>query len=378
MTAEQPPQAPPPPPPPPVYRAPMTMPPPRQRSSAWRWGCGFAIAALLLLMMLGGFLLLALMDVSGVMEDIAPSKGRIVVIHIDGMIVAGQSGFSMLGGAATGSDDIVHEIERAAADRDVKGILLRINSPGGSAAGSQEIYDAVRRARESRNGEFVVVASMADVAASGGYYVAAGANAIFADSATMTGSIGAIAMHEDMSGLFEKIGIKPEVIKSGELKDMLNPMSPMSDEARQIVQTLVQEVRDQFVQAVADGRDNLDRAAVEALADGRVYTGQQAVENGLVDEIGGLREALDQAGELTGLGPSPATKEYGEPSLLRWLLSSSGTLAGRQPVAQPHVAATGGMLYDDLAARLVGQASGAVSSLEAAGVSQPKPPAGDM
>ena len=355
----------------------MAAPQPRQRSSAWRWGCGFAIAAVLLLLMLGVFLLLALMGVSGVMEDIAPGKGRIVVVRIDGMIVAGQSGFSMFGGAATGSDDIVHEIERAAADRDVKGVLLRINSPGGSAAGSQEIYDAVRRARESRNGEFVVVASMADVAASGGYYVAAGANAIFADSATMTGSIGAIAMHEDMSGLFEKIGIKPEVIKSGELKDMLNPMSPMSDEAREIVQRVVQEVRDQFVQAVTDGRDNLDRAAVEALADGRIYTGQQAVENGLVDEIGGLREALDRAGDLTGLGPSPATKEYGEPSLLRWLLSSS-SLAKRQPTAQPHVAATGGLLYDDLAARLVGQAAGAVSSLEAAGVTQPKPPAGEM
>lgn len=375
MTAEQPPQVPP--PPPPVYRAPMAAPPPRQRSSAWRWGCGFAIAAVLLLLMLGVFLLVAFMGVSGVMEDIAPGKGRIVVVHIDGMIVAGQSGFSMLGGAATGSDDIVHEIERAAADGDVKGVLLRINSPGGSAAGSQEIYDAVWRARESRNGEFVVVASMADVAASGGYYVAAGADAIFADSATMTGSIGAIAMHEDMSGLFEKIGVKPEVIKSGELKDMLNPMSPMSDEAREIVQRLVQEVRDQFVQAVTDGRDNLDRAAVEALADGRIYTGQQAVENGLVDEIGGLREALDRAGELTGLGASPATKEYGEPSLLRWLLSS-GTLAKRQPAAQPHVATTGGLLYDDLAARLAGQVPGAVSSLEAAGVSQPKPPAGEM
>lgn len=380
MTAEQPPQAPPPPsppPPPPVYRAPTAIAPPRQRSSAWRWGCGFAIAAVLLLLMLGVFLLLALMGVPGVMEDIAPGKGRIVIVRIDGMIVAGQSGFSMFGGAATGSDDIVHEIERAAADRDVKGILLRINSPGGSAAGSQEIYDAVWRARESRNGEFVVVASMADVAASGGYYVAAGANAIFADSATMTGSIGAIAMHEDMSGLFEKIGIKPEVIKSGAMKDMLNPMSPMSDEARQIVQTVVAEVHDQFVQAVADGRDNLDRPAVEALADGRIYTGQQAVENGLVDEIGGLREALDRAGELTGLGTGPATKEYGEPSLLRWLLSS-GTLAKRQPAAQPHVAATGGLLYDDLAARLVGHASGALSSLEAAGVSQPKPPAGEM
>jgi len=335
-----------------------------------------AIAAVLLLFMVGLFMLLALMGVGGVMEELAPSGGKIAVVQIDGMIVAGQSGFSMLGGAATGSDDVVREIERAVADRDVKGIVLRINSPGGSAAGSQEIYNAVREARRARGGTFVVVASMADVAASGGYYVCAGADAIFADEATVTGSIGAIAMHEDMSGLFEKIGIKPEVIKSGELKDMFNPLTPMTDEARKVVEALVAEVHDQFVQAVADGRENLDREAVEALADGRIYTGQQAAENGLIDEIGGLREALDRAGELAGLGPRPRTKEYGEPSLLRWLLSSSSI--SRRQAAQPRVVATGGLLYNDLAARLVGQAAGAAASLQAAGMTRPESPAGEM
>jgi len=353
-------------------------PPPTQRSSAWRWGCGLAIAGILLVLMLGLFILLLMaMGLSGGLEELAPGGGRIALIRIEGMIVAGQSGFSMFGGEATGSDDIVHQIEAAVDDHDVKGIVLRINSPGGSAAGSQEVYEAVRKARQAREGSFIVVASMADVAASGGYYVAAAADAILADKATITGSIGAIAMHEDMSGLFEKIGIKPEVIKSGELKDMLNPMAPMSDEAREVVERLVEQVHEQFVQAVADGRENLDLEIVEVLADGRIYTGQQALENGLVDEIGGFREALDRAGKLAGIGPDPRIKEYGEPSLLRWLLSSS-SVTRRRVAAQPHVAATGGLLYDDLAARLVGQVGGSMAPLGAAGMNRHGSPAGEM
>ena len=373
MTAELPPQ-----PPPPSYH-PSAVPAPRpQRSSAWRWGCGFAIAGILLALMLGLFILLLMaMGVSGGLGELAPGGGRIALIRIDGMIVAGQSGFSMFGGAATGSDDVVHRIETAVADQDVKGILLRINSPGGSAAGSQEIYQAVRDAREARGGSFVVVASMADVAASGGYYVAAPADAILADKATVTGSIGAIAMHEDMSGLFEKIGIKAEFIKSGELKDMLNPMSPMSDEARRVVETLVEQVHEQFVQAVADGREDLDLEAVKALADGRIYTGQQAVENGLVDEIGGFRQALDKAGELAGIGPNPRIKEYGEPSLLRYLLSSS-SITRRRVAVQPQMTATGGILYDELAARLVGQAARSMAPLGPAGMNRQRSPAGEM
>ncbi len=377
MTGELPPQPPPPPPPPP-YRAPMPAPPRAERSSAWRWGCGLLIAGILLVLMVGLFMLvLVAMGLSGGIEEFAPGAGRIALIRIDGMIVAGQSGFSMFGGAATGSDDVVDQIDAAVADRDVKGILLRINSPGGSAAGSQEIYQAIRDARESGDGSFVVVASMADVAASGGYYVAAAADSIMADEATMTGSIGAIAMHEDMSGLFEKIGIKPEVIKSGELKDMLNPMAPMSDEARQVVQTLVEQVHEQFIQAVAEGRENLDLELVRLLADGRIYTGQQAVDNGLVDEIGGFREALAAAGELAGIGPKPRIKEYGEPSLLRWLFSG-GSMAGRRAVAQPQVGAIGGLLYDELAAQLVGQAGGSIASLGPGGVNRHGSPAGEM
>ncbi len=158
---------------------------------------------------------------------------------------------------------------------------------------------------------------------------------------------------------------------------MLNPMAPMSDEARQVVQTLVEQVHEQFIQAVAEGRENLDLELVRLLADGRIYTGQQAVDNGLVDEIGGFREALAAAGELAGIGPKPRIKEYGEPSLLRWLFSG-GSMAGRRAVAQPQVGAIGGLLYDELAAQLVGQAGGSIASLGPGGVNRHGSPAGEM
>jgi protease-4 len=302
--------------------------------------------------MIGAFLvLLAVMSATGGMEDITAGGERIALIRIDGMIVAGQSGFSFLGGAATGSDDVVRQIERATEDSEVKGILLRINSPGGSAAGSQEIYRAVQRARTSRKEPLVVVASMADVAASGGYYVAAAADRIFADPATLTGSIGAIAMHQDMSGLLSKIGVKSEVIKSGDLKDMLHPAAPLTDEARAVVRTLVEQVHEQFIQDVIEGRQ-MEEETVRQLADGCIYSGQQAKENGLVDELGGMQAALEEAGELAGIKGKPRLKEERPPTLLRWLMESSSSSA-RRPIA-----VTGGLLYDDFAAQLAQGALG--------------------
>ena len=315
---------------------------PRRRSPAWQWGCGLGLAGCLLAVMLGIFVLLAtIMTTLGGLQGLEPAGEHVALIRIEGLLVAGQSGFSVLGGTATGSDEIVDQIEQAIEDDDVEAILLRINSPGGSAAGAQEIYAAINRAKEA---EKVVVASMADVAASGGYYVAAPADVIFADPATITGSIGAIAVHQDMSGLFDKIGIEPEVIKSGKLKDMFQPTEPLTPEAREVVTALINQVFDQFVTAVANCR-GMDKQAVLALADGRIYTGQQAAENGLIDHLGGLHEALMKAGERAGIEGKPEMKEYGAPSLLRWLLGGS-TAQRRQP------ALTGGLLYDDVAARL--------------------------
>ena len=302
--------------------------------------------------MLGILLVLvAIMGTFGGVDGLDAGGERIALIRIDGMIVAGESGFSMFGGAATGSDDVVDQIDKAIEDENVKGILLRINSPGGSAAGSQEIYNAIQRARKAGK---AVVGSMADVAASGGYYVAAPCDAIFADPATLTGSIGAIAVHQDLSGLFGKVGIDTEIIKSGELKDMFQPVGPLSPEARDVVTALIDQVFSQFVDHVAEGRE-MDRAAVLALADGRIYTGQQAKGNGLVDELGGLHEALLEAGQLAGISGRPQLKEYGPPSIIQWLFG------GTASVRQREVAVTGGLLYDDFAARLARGAVGSTS-----------------
>ena len=301
------------------------------------------LAGFLLLMMMGALLLLwAAVESAGGMEEWAAGGERVAVIRIEGMIMSGQGGFSFLGGPMSGSDDIVGEIERATEDDDVKAILVRVNSPGGSAAACHEIYQALQRTRTAGK---VVVASMADVAASGGYYVAAPADAVYADPATLTGSIGVIVSHQDMSGLLTKIGVKSEVVKSGELKDMLSPTRPLDEKQRAVIEALVAEVYEQFVADVVAGRE-MEKEEVIALADGRIYTGSQAKENGLVDELGGFHDALMEAGRLTGIEGKPGIKEYRAPSLLDWMLRGTSTRA-------PRMAVTGGLLYDDFAARLV-------------------------
>ncbi len=359
MTAETPenrppeevrPPAPPPPPPPPAPPA-WQAPRPPARSSGWKWGCGFAAAGCLLIILIGFLIIWGIAVASGGAtgrRSMLSGTGPILLIPVDGVIVAGQSSFSLLSGGTVGSDDIVKQIETAMDDGTIKAILLRVNSPGGSAAGSQEIYSAVGRARKKG---LKVVVSMADVAASGGYYISANADRIFADPATMTGSIGVIAAHEDFSGLLGKVGVKMETIKSGQFKDMLSPTRPITPQERQLVQTMIMDVYDQFVTAVAQGR-HMDEATVRQIGDGRVYLGTQAKDVGLVDEIGGLHEALAAAAKMVGYKGKPTYREYGPSGILRKLLGA-GTMSG----AAQHSAVTvsGGLLYDDLAARLVAQ-----------------------
>jgi protease IV len=290
--------------------------------------------------------LVGVMGITGEFGKTTSSGDGVAVIYIEGEIVSGPSDSSPFGNAAAGSDDIIQQIEKAAEDNSAKAILLRVNSPGGSAAASQEIYNAVIRAKKS--GKPVIV-SMADVAASGGYYVSCPADVIFANPSTMTGSIGVITMHEDLSGLLGKIGVRVETIKSGKLKDMMQPTGPISDEARQVITGVIMEVYDQFVSDVVKGR-KMDRAKVLALADGRIYTGQQAKKNGLIDELGGMQEALAEAGKRGKLKGKPEIKEYGRTNLLKDLFGVR--------LSQPHrpVAVTGTLLYDWVAAQLVGGA----------------------
>jgi protease-4 len=351
---EEHPPAPPPPPatPPPAPPAPPAWQPPRAqaRSSGWKWGCGFGAVGCLLVILIG-FLIVWAVAVAGSgmsRRGMLSGTGPILLIPVDGVIVAGESSFSLLAGGVVGSDDVVRQIEAAMDDDSIEAILLRVNSPGGSAAGSQEIYSAVGRARKKG---LKVVVSMADVAASGGYYISANADRIFADPATMTGSIGVIAEHEDLSGLLGKVGVKVNTIKSGQFKDMLSPTRAITPEERQLVQQMVMQIYGQFVAAVAKGR-HMEEAKVRQIGDGRVYIGAQAKKLGLVDDLGGLHEALAATAEMVGYKGKPAYREYGPPSILRKLLGSGAMGGAGQRAA---LTVSGGLLYSDLAARLVGQ-----------------------
>ncbi len=229
-----------------------------------------------------------------------PEQPGIAVIDIEGVIqYASQQGFMNPGGA--GAPVVVETVRRMGENPLVRGLVVRINSPGGSIGATQEIYHALRRFRES--GKPVVV-SMGDVAASGGYYIACAANSIFANGGTMTGSIGVIMSSPDMHGLYEWARINWNVIKSGRFKDILSPWRGMTDEERQLLSDTVLDAFSQFFEVVHTAR-TIEKAKLEGLAQGQVFSGNQAREQGLVDEVGDFEAALLAAGKLAGLKGRP-------------------------------------------------------------------------
>lgn len=183
---------------------------------------------------------------------------------------------------------------------DVKAVVLRIESPGGAVGPSQEIHREIQRLREKKT----VVASMGAVAASGGYYAAVAANKIMANPGTITGSIGVIIEFINAEGLLGKVGLKGYVVKSGEFKDVGSPFREMKKEEKELIQSLIDDVNGQFIRAVAEGR-GLEYAQVEKLADGRIFTGAQARELKLVDELGGLSDAITLGAKLAGIDGEP-------------------------------------------------------------------------
>ena len=264
--------------------------------------------------MLGGMALLAtsLKSAGGSQTTWAGATGDTVgVISVEGLITGGGT-ISPLFGATAGADSITSEFREAAKDEVVKAIVLRIDSPGGSAAASQEIYEAIEEYKAQTKKP--VVASMSDVAASGGYYVAAPCDKIVALPATLTGSIGVIFETMEYHELLKKIGVKGNAITSGPHKDMGSPLRAMTAEERQLLQAMIGDVYDQFVTAVADGR-KMDKAKVKKLADGRVYTGRQAKEVGLVDELGSFHGAIKLAAKLAHIEKEPTVKLYGRVTL---------------------------------------------------------------
>jgi protease-4 len=210
-------------------------------------------------------------------------------------------------GTIDSSEDIVRQLKKYDEDNSVSAIVLRINSPGGAVAPSQEIYNQILKTRE--NGTYVV-ASLSSIAASGGYYIACAADTIIANPGSLTGSIGVIFSYLTFEGLMDKVGVEYEVVKAGELKDVGNYSREMTQKEREMLQAALDDVHNQFVLAVSVGR-NLDIEQVEDLADGSIFTGNQALELGLVDKVGGFEDAISLAGQMAGLGDKPRTvREY--------------------------------------------------------------------
>jgi protease-4 len=198
------------------------------------------------------------------------------------------------------SKDTIDELKGYLKDSSIKAIVLRVDSPGGAVAPSQEIYEEVRKAVVKKK----IVVSMGSVAASGGYYIAAPASRIIANPGTLTGSIGVIMEIPNLEGLMNKIGVKTEVIKSGRHKDIASVFRGIGKEEREILQNVLDNVHEQFITAVAEGRRML-RDDIKKIADGRVFTGEQALKAGLVDELGNLEDAIKAAASLAGIKGEP-------------------------------------------------------------------------
>ncbi len=256
---------------------------------------GFRIFVILLLM--GIFFELAL--VIGILSDGKQVNGNIAVVEIKGPIEEARSTIASLK-------------EYAKKDK-VKAIVLRVDSPGGTVGASQEIYDEVLKISQKKK----IVVSMGDVAASGGYYVAVGADRILANPGTITGSIGVISEYFVLEDLLKKFHLRWEVIQAGKMKDIGSPLRALKEDERKILQQLTNDMHAQFIEAVARGR-KMPPEKVKQLAEGQIFSGRQAKELGLVDELGGLEQAIEVAAKLTNVREEPKVI-YPEEEPFKWL-----------------------------------------------------------
>lgn len=222
-------------------------------------------------------------------------------------------------GVIVDPEPIISHLKRFRKNNDVKAVVLRIDSPGGGVGPSQEIYAEVKKMVRDKK----VVVSMGGIAASGGYYVAAAANHIMANPGTITGSIGVLVEFANLEELFKKIGISATVIKSGDYKDMGSPLRELTSGERKVLDEFVGNVHEQFVTAVSEGR-KMPKEKVRKIADGRIFSGQQAEGLGLLDSLGNMEDAIELAAELGGIKgePSVVYAEEKKFSLLEFILGS--------------------------------------------------------
>ncbi len=236
----------------------------------------------------------------------------IILIGLSGISTEGGTYFYSFGkkiaivevyGTINNSNEIIRQLKKYAKDTSIPALVLDIDSPGGGVVPSQEIYEEVLKFKEEGK---KVVASLRGLGASGGYYVACAADTIVANPGTLTGSIGVIFEFPVIQELFKKIGVRFEVVKRGELKEVGTWNRPMTKEERDLLQSVIDDTYDQFVKAVVEGR-GLDQEKVLELADGRVFTGRQAKDLGLIDELGDLEDAIKIAGKMGEIEGVPKT-----------------------------------------------------------------------
>ena len=201
-----------------------------------------------------------------------------------------------LKGVISSPEKAISDLTSFRKDKSIKAIVLRIDSPGGAVGASQEIFEEVKRTDKAKP----VIASMASIAASGGYYAALGARSIVANPGTLTGSIGVIIKFANLSEIFKKIGYSSEVVKSGEMKDVGSSARQMTGKEKELIQGIIDNVHNQFIRAISESRD-IPVEKVQTLADGRIYSGEQALEAGLIDQFGNLNDAVMLASKTAGL-----------------------------------------------------------------------------
>lgn len=287
----------------------------RKRSTPWAWIIGSSIF-LFLIAIIG-------MSFIGAVVGGSVKSDHVALINFYGEISDTEGG-KLFG--ARGSRDFIADLDAARVDKSVKAVVLRINSPGGSAAASQELYQAIRRLRAEKP----VVCSMGDAAASGGYYMAAACTKIYANPATLTGSIGVISQFMNAESLLKKLGIQGNTFKSGKFKDAGSPFRQLRPDERQLFQAMIGDIYQKFVSDVVDGRKaatkgKLTRAELLKIADGRVLTGRQAKQKLLIDELGGLYEAVAEAGKLGGIQGKPKVRAVSGGSGLGGLIGSEAS-----------------------------------------------------
>ena len=266
---------------------------------------GILLIALCLSFMSGcAYVNVSLKDVNKPLKERTVSgKGpyKILIMEVSGFISSQARSGSLLGGAQQPSlvSHLKEQHEKAEKDKRVRAVVLRINSPGGMVTASDMIYHEIKafKARTDRT----VVASLTDLATSGAYYISLAADRIIAHPTTVTGSIGVIMIRADIEGLMQKIGVRATEIKSGKLKAMGSIFKAPSPEEQKVFQRVIDEMYERFLKVTAEGRKSLDPEKIRRLADGRIYTAQQALDAGLIDQIGYLPDAIETAKRLAGL-----------------------------------------------------------------------------